>query len=243
MFGTTITIMKNFTKYSGGNRSGMLKVLLVVVGMVWGEESWGATYYSQSSTANTNANTLANWNTVRGGGGSSPGSFTVAGDFFVIQSGHKYQVTAAWAGTATSVIQIESGGALDVNAKTLNTWSRIDLAGTGVSSSGALLNSSGSAAASSIPITLTAATAIMSSGSGGLTLTGNIINGGFLLAVDGANATAITTGVISGTGGLTKAGAGTLTLSGTNTYTGITTVSVGTLKLGIRLWDVIIYID
>ena len=38
-------------------------------------------------------------------------------------------------------------------------------------------------------------------------------------------------GVISGTGAVTKLGAGTLTLSGTNTYTGITTVSVGTLNV------------
>jgi len=38
------------------------------------------------------------------------------------------------------------------------------------------------------------------------------------------------TGAIGGTGSLTKAGAGTLTLSGGNTYTGNTTVSAGTLK-------------
>ena len=37
---------------------------------------------------------------------------------------------------------------------------------------------------------------------------------------------------IGGTGGLTKSGAATLTLSGTNTYTGITLVTAGTLKLG-----------
>ncbi len=39
-------------------------------------------------------------------------------------------------------------------------------------------------------------------------------------------------GVLSGTGGtLTKSGSGTLTLSATNTYTGLTTVSAGILKL------------
>ncbi|MFM8014916.1 MAG: autotransporter-associated beta strand repeat-containing protein, partial [Actinomycetota bacterium] len=39
-------------------------------------------------------------------------------------------------------------------------------------------------------------------------------------------------GVVSSTGALTQAGSGTLTLSGVNTYTGTTSVSAGTLKLG-----------
>ncbi len=49
----------------------------------------------------------------------------------------------------------------------------------------------------------------------------------------GADGTSTTfAGVVSGTGGLTKQGAGTLTLSGASTYTGATTLSGGTLALG-----------
>ncbi|WP_440652954.1 autotransporter-associated beta strand repeat-containing protein [Candidatus Pelagibacter sp. HIMB1542] len=44
-------------------------------------------------------------------------------------------------------------------------------------------------------------------------------------------------GVISGSGGLTKVGSGTQTLSGTNTYTGATTVSAGTLTVTGSLSD------
>jgi len=40
-------------------------------------------------------------------------------------------------------------------------------------------------------------------------------------------------GVLSNTGGLTKAGAGTLTLAGSNTYAGTTTVTAGALQVGV----------
>ena len=39
-------------------------------------------------------------------------------------------------------------------------------------------------------------------------------------------------GVIGGTGNLTKVGTGTLTLSGSNTFSGVTTINAGTLQLG-----------
>jgi autotransporter-associated beta strand protein len=62
---------------------------------------------------------------------------------------------------------------------------------------------------------------------GGGSYAGNISNSGTFL-YNGTNSQTLS-GVISGTGELTKNNIGTLTLSGNNTYTGTTTVSAGTL--------------
>ncbi len=83
-------------------------------------------------------------------------------------------------------------------------------------------------------ITLAAASTIGSAASI-LTINGNIANAGFLLTVNDAGTTIFGgTGVLSGGGGLTKAGTGTLRLEGTgvNTYIGSTKVNAG--KLNIR---------
>jgi autotransporter-associated beta strand protein len=69
-----------------------------------------------------------------------------------------------------------------------------------------------------------------SAASGNLTFGGNVANAGFLLTIGGSSNTSAS-GVISGTGGLTKSGTGTLTLSGANTYGGATTLSAGTLNI------------
>ena len=62
-------------------------------------------------------------------------------------------------------------------------------------------------------------------------LQGNIVNNSNIVFNQAGSGTYAS--VISGTGSLTKDGSGTLTLSGVNTYTGNTTVSDGTLKLGV----------
>jgi len=68
----------------------------------------------------------------------------------------------------------------------------------------------------------------------GLTTISSKLELGYLSQVVDVNNAAgmLISGVISGTEGLTKAGTGVLTLTGTETYTGATVISEGTLQLG-----------
>ena len=67
---------------------------------------------------------------------------------------------------------------------------------------------------------------------GAMSIAGNVANGGFLLTLGGTGVASSLTGNLSGTGGLTKTGSGSWLVSGTNTYTGPTTVNNGTLQFG-----------
>ncbi len=67
---------------------------------------------------------------------------------------------------------------------------------------------------------------------GSLTGNGTVTLGSGLLTAGGDGTSTTFAGTISGTGGLTKMGNGTMTLTGANSYSGATTVAVGTLKLG-----------
>lgn len=66
---------------------------------------------------------------------------------------------------------------------------------------------------------------------GGGTTGGNVVLGASTLTVGNASNTTYA-GSIIGTGGLTKQGSGTLTLSGANAYTGTTAINAGTLQVG-----------
>jgi fibronectin-binding autotransporter adhesin len=67
-------------------------------------------------------------------------------------------------------------------------------------------------------------------------LVGNLpnlqLNATTTFEIDNSSAVTDVTGAITGTGGLIKTGNGTLLLTGTNTYTGGTTISAGTLQIG-----------
>ncbi|HZO01900.1 MAG TPA: filamentous hemagglutinin N-terminal domain-containing protein, partial [Burkholderiales bacterium] len=69
----------------------------------------------------------------------------------------------------------------------------------------------------------------LNAGAGGITSLQNVNTNGGVLTFNSAGAMT-QAGVISGTGSVVKQGTGTLTLSSANTYTGVTTVSAGTLS-------------
>jgi autotransporter-associated beta strand protein len=106
-------------------------------------------------------------------------------------------------GTGTITI---NGGALDLNGK--NVGNALSITGTGLSANGVIINSSTTAGEVSGAVAMTAASSI-----------------------GGANPYTIS-GVISGGFAITKLGSNVVTFSGNNTYTGLTTIAAGTLKLG-----------
>jgi fibronectin-binding autotransporter adhesin len=73
--------------------------------------------------------------------------------------------------------------------------------------------------------------------SGAGTVDNSIGTGTYTLTVGNNDASSTFSGIIkntTGTNALTKTGVGTLTLSGANTYAGLTTVSAGTLQVGVN---------
>ena len=96
-------------------------------------------------------------------------------------------------------------------------------------SANGITNNSANLQTVNLPITLTAAQNI-NAAAGNLTISQAITNGGNLLSFDGSS-NSIVSGSITGAGGLTKNGAGTVTLQAANTYSGSTTVAFGILEV------------
>lgn len=133
-----------------------------------------------------------------------------------------------WAGTTRLNVNVDIGGP----ARTFtfdSTAGAFVLSGAAFTLSNGLTNNSTATQTINNHITLTLAQT-WSAASGNLIFGGNIANGGFLLTINGSSNTSAS-GILSGTGGLTKSGTGTLTLSGANSYTGATTVSAGVLNI------------
>ena len=124
-----------------------------------------------------------------------------------------------------------------VNLAATNTYSGVTAVNTGTLQAGIATNAFGS----NSPVVLGNTTGVVLDLNGNSNMIGSL-NGGAASQVSLGSATLTTGalnttdtfyGVITGTGGLTKIGTGTMNLSGMNTYSGATTVSGGTLQAGI----------
>ena len=136
---------------------------------------------------------------------------TIGGLIFTNSSG--YTLTASGSSTITVLSPAGPSGTVGLTNQSGNQTINVPL---NLASSLEITNSTGSQ-------TVTLAGGI--SGSGGI-----IIDSGFL-GLSNTPATTISN-VISGAGGVTKIGAGTLTLTGTNIYTGATVINAGALTIG-----------
>ena len=137
---------------------------------------------------------------------------------------------------ATNGVTVASGATLQLQNGITLGQSSTTFSGTGTSNNGAIENVSGANTVSG-PVTL-AGNSLIQSDAGTVTL-GNTVNlgsgaSGYNLDVGGSGNTTIS-GVIqnggTGAGSLTKDGAGTLLLSGPNTFTGGITLNAGTAQV------------
>jgi fibronectin-binding autotransporter adhesin len=205
ILGAAAASTQTFTQASGGT--------LIVNGVI--------------SSTNTLTLNLAGAGTVQFSGANTyAGATTVSAGVLNIRNN-----TAL--GTTANGTSVTSGAALELQGTIAVGAEALALNGTGISSGGALRNISGNNSYAGL-ITLGSATRI-NSDSGTLTLdvaSGNAITGTQNLTFGGAGNVTVNDAIATGTGTVTKDGAGTLTFAGANTYTGATTISAGTLQIG-----------
>jgi len=189
-----------------------------------------ALFGSTFDTASTGTLSLGTLSAATFGALKSSGTFTLtnSGSAFTLSVGGN-NVSSSFAGRLTGL-----GGLTKVGSGTLTlTGATSDYAGATTLGGGALALGSANALPASGTITFSGG-ALQYTASNTTDYTARIASSGSAVAID-TNGQAVTfTGGIgsSNTGGLTKLGSGTLTLSGSSGYSGATTLAGGVLALG-----------
>ncbi len=133
-------------------------------------------------------------------------------------------------GTTAGGTSVAAGAALQLDSGGLAIAESVTLSGTGSGGTGALRNTAGSGTNTvSAAIAIAGDTRINADAGGTLALTGGITGTDRNLTVGGAGDVSVSGAIATGTGSLTKDGAGTLRLAATNSFTGITVISAGTI--------------
>jgi len=189
----------------------------------------------------TNINTYTGATFVNAGTLAIDGSVSGAGGLVTVASG----ATLGGSGTLNRDVNVSSGGTLSSALQITGQVTLSNQASVGSVSSGTTTAAGGQqlnvTSATGGTVDTTAGTAqigtldgaTLDSGNWGATvtnLTSGTVNtsGGALVARQGDF-----TGTVTGSGGLTKTGSGTLTLNAENTYTGSTIVNAGTLEVAV----------
>jgi fibronectin-binding autotransporter adhesin len=198
-----------------------------ISGATFGLTLGGAGNLSIASIIGTTSGTL-----IKEGAGTATlsGASTYTGAT-TISNGVLRIANSAGLGATNGGSTVRSGAALELSNGISVGAETLSIAGTGISSGGALRNISGANTYGGL-LTLTNATRINSdSGTLTLTNTGTISGATFGLTLGGAGDIVLNSVIGTTTGTLTKDGAGTVRLGAINTYGGVTTVGDGVLRV------------
>jgi autotransporter-associated beta strand protein/surface protein len=158
--------------------------------------------------------------------GTPPG---VATPGHLVLSGGTLNTTASFTMDANRGINLTATTIINTDAATILTYGGVAAGTVGLTKQGTGILTFTGANTYTGATTISAGTLSIGNGGTSGSVAGNIANNATLIIDRSDNLTYA--GVISGTGSVTKEGAGTFTLSGNNTYTGATNINTGTLQL------------
>ena len=220
--GTTVS---GFMQVGAGGTTGSLGS-----GGIVGSGSSAKLVYDRSD-AITEANSISGSLTLTQNGGGTlnlTGTNTFTGNININSGAISITSTIAL-GSASNAIAVSSGGALQIQGG-INVGNAISMAGTGISSNGAIENISGTNTISGQIVS--AGNATIGSDAGTLVINGlTPITGGGSLTLTGSGNGVLTSNIYLGAVSVIKSGSGLWTLSGNSTYSGTTNITDGTLSI------------
>ena len=171
--------------------------------------------------------------TLQAGNTSALGSGGVAVNTGVLDLNGFNVVTGALSGTAGTVTSISTAATLNTNVAATSTFGGVLVDGGGpvglIKSGTGTLILTGSNTATGL-MTISAGTLQIGNGGSSGSIASNVFDSGTLAFNPGNSVTYAA--VLSGSGTLRQTGAGTLILTGSNSFTGPTTINSGVLQLG-----------